>query len=289
MNRWRLICVTLLVAVLGSDCPQNGGTTTPTPQGQSGNRHTLTVTLRSLNGCRGLDPEAEFFCRAMEAHIFIDDMAYTRANAPFNNGNFDNKRGGAADPDVNEFQVEDGKTVTIIAFESMGTQSRFTDADSREDFETGGKDRVEFLRFDGDPVATPETGVATFTMDSDKSVELVYQRMPTLLLSVGDTEPNVAGFWNSITIEAPEWLTFPSAMGENPLNGTTQNVNFSVASGFVFIAEMKTGTRITFDPGSLSGFEFDRWNGTVNQCGPGACTLILGEDENPTAFWKPSP
>ncbi|MCB9858247.1 MAG: hypothetical protein H6818_21395 [Phycisphaerales bacterium] len=289
MHRTRLLGIMVLIATMGSECPQN--TTSngmPGPTNSSG-RHKLTVTLRSLNGCRGLDPEAEFFCRAMEAHIFIGDELFTRTNAPFNNGNFDNKRGGASDPDVNEFQVEAGKMVTIIAFESMGTQSRFTSADDREAFELGGKDRVEFLRFEGDPVSMPEAGVATLVMDSDKNVELVYQRMPTMIVSVGNTEPLLAGFWNSITIEAPEWLTLPAAGGENPLNGTTQNVSFDVASGFAFIAEMKTGTRITFDPGSLSGFEFDTWTDTFNQCGAGPCTLILGEDEFPIAHWKPTP
>lgn len=286
MNRVRLLCITIIMTAMGSDCPQ---TTAPISLPNASARHKLTVTLRSLNGCRGLDPEAEFFCRAMEAHIFMGDQVYTRENAPFNNGNFDNKRGGAADPDVNEFQVESGTTVTIFAFESMGTQSLFTNASDRDAFEMGGKDRVEFLRFEGDPVASPEPGVATFVMDSDKSIELVYQRMPTLLLSITGTDPILPGFWNSITIEAPEWLTLPGAMGENPLNGTTNNVGLGTTNGFAFIAEMKTGTRITFDPGSLQGFEFDKWSGTVNQCGPGPCTLILGEDDFPTAFWKATP
>ncbi len=41
--------------------------------------------------------------------------------------------------------------------------------------------------------------------------------------------------------------------------------------GYVFIAEMKTATTITFTPGNLTGFTFDTWELTENQCGARAC------------------
>jgi|GEM_PF-2547686 len=296
MKRNAVTSLLLMMALVGMECPAmtdtgmpgTPGSMTPATPG-SGDRFTLTVTLRSLNGCRGLDPEAPFFCRGMEAHIFIGDEVVTRQTAQFNNGNFDSTRGGNEDPEVATFQVEPGKSVTIFAFESMGTRGLFTNNDSRDDFEMGGTDRVEFVRFDGDPVASPEEGVATFTMNSDMSVDLVYQRMPTLTVRIGGTAPFLPGFWENITIDAPTWLTLPDAMGVNPLEGSTDNANFNVVEGFVYIAEMKTGTTITFTPGSLTGFEFDTWDMTENQCGPGSCELTLGVDTDPIALWKAVP
>lgn len=289
-RRLRISCLAIVSSML-AQCGSGSSATSPEkPDGSEPMTFALTVTLRSPNGCRGIDPTAEFLCRGMNAHIFIADQSYTREDAPYNNGNFDNRRGGDSDPEVAEFQVEEGKFVTIVAFESSGVFTQFVD---RQDFEDGAKDRVEFVRFEGDVNVPDEPGVVSFQMKSDMSVELVYQRMPTILVRVVFPECTqtptctyTAGFWDEITVEAPEWLTFPEAMGVNPLTGTTENVN--AKNGINLIGDMKTGTKITLTPGVLSGFVFDTWEGTSNACGGGPCTLVFGEEveDAPVAIWK---
>jgi len=49
---------------------------------------------------------------------------------------------------------------------------------------------------------------------------------------------------------------------------------------------MKTGTTITFMPSNLTGFTFDMWELTGNQCGVGVCELTLGDYTDPVIFLK---
>lgn len=284
-SRLLAVVVLFIVSLILVQCSSDSTSSTPDSDSpEEEKRFTLTVTLRSPNGCRGIDPDAEFFCRGMNAHIFIADEVFTRENAPYNNGNFDHRRGGNSDPEVAEFQVEAGKFITIVAFEASGVFTQFVD---RQNFEDGAKDRVEFVRFEGDVNVPDEPGVISFEMISDISVDLVFQRMPTVLVRVVFPDPDiVAGFWEEITIAAPEWLTFPEMMGINPLNGSTENVN--ATNPISLIGDMKTGTEITLTPGSLEGFVFDTWEGTSNPCGSGPCTIFFGEEveDGPVAIWK---
>lgn len=291
MRRVFIACAT--ITLLGASCTPPALTGADNDSGGSsdntdpGSRFALTVTLRSLNGCRGLDPEADFGCTGMEAHVFLDDRAYTRSDAPYNNGNFDSTLRGGGDPEVREFQLEAGTVVTIVVFESEGVAQGVTSAFQREDFEMGGRLRVEFVRFEGDSVPIVESGVVAFGMDSDKSIDVVYQRMPTLVVTAGGTEPFLPGFWETLTVNAPEWLTFPERMGINGFNGTFNDVSFNFAmANIVYIAEMKTGTTITFQAGSLEPFAFKEWNQNVSPCGGTSCTVTLGTDELLEAIWE---
>lgn len=250
-------CVALIVALAG--CPLL----------RPADSHTLTLTLKSVPGGR----------TGMEVYVVVDDVGYTRINAPL----FDSRATqyvSDGDPSTFEQEIPNGAVVTLIAIEFRGVTSTTVLEDDPE--------AVEFKSFEGDFDDTPENGVATVTMDGDKSISAVFDAMPRFVLHRADENNNqLSGGCFDFTLVAAPLLGLPNVVD---ISGMTEGL-CSDLSGFV-----KTGTRLTFTAVDDNGCDqatgvcteqFQRWTGWAASCGTNrTCTLVINGDLNATAVWR---
>ncbi|HRX85434.1 MAG TPA: hypothetical protein P5572_10485 [Phycisphaerae bacterium] len=282
------LCAVIFLTGCAGTPPESTPTPSPspTPDGNTG-PHRLTLRMRSGTGTS----------RGMNVRVLVSNQVYTRANAPYSDGtvsrgSFSNN----ADPDAFEFDILHGSIVTLVAVEAEGglpAALSYSDiTDLIDPF------AVEFLTWEGDVDATPEAGVATFTMNADRDVTAVFARMPQVLIRKYD-ENNVqlAGGCFDIEVEAAQRLGLP---GAGDLSGTTEDVCCCIVrdndANLLIAGQVKTGTQITLTANdanicdSVSGqcFEnFVEWQGSAALCGASReCMLTVGVDVDLTAIWR---
>lgn len=268
-----VVLAVVLLVIAGCPAPP-AGTDNPDTGGMDGpvapTTHRFTLHMRSGTGDR----------TGMEAYVVIDDAAYGRADAPYENPNLATRYQSGDDPDTFEMDVEERKIVTVIAMEFRGvtTSSELQDNSAA----------VEFLNFDGDNLNVPEAGVATVTMDGDREVSLVYATMPRFVMQRTDeNNSRLSGGCFNLVILAATYLGRP---GETDISGSSFDL-CSNLSGYV-----KTGTSLTFSASDVNGCDtvsrtcseqFDHWTGSPALCGSEReCTLVAGVDIDATAVWR---
>jgi len=216
----------------------------------------------------------------MEVYVVVDDVPFTRLTAPLFDDDKSTRYLSDLDPGAVEQDIPRGSTVTLIAVEFRGVTST-----SILDEEPSA---VEFVGFEGDFDDTPEAGVATVTMNRDKSVTAVYRRMPRFVIRRhNENNAERSGGCFDFTLVAAPLLSTP---GIADISGMTE-VLCAELSGFV-----KTGTRLTFTAVDDSGCDpdtgvcteqFHRWEGSAESCGSErTCVIVVEEDIDATAVWR---
>lgn len=250
-------CVALIVALAG--CPLL----------RPADSHTLTLTLESVLGGRA----------GMEVYVVVDDVGYTRTAAPL----FDSRATryvSDSDPSSFEQEIPTGAVVTLVAIEFRGVTSTTVLEDDPEAF--------EFASFEGDFDDTPEDGVATVTMDGDKSISAVFDTMPRFVIHRADeNNTELGGGCFDFTLVAAPLLGLPNVVD---ISGMTKDLCTEL-SGFV-----KTGTRLTLAAVDDNGCDqatgecteqFQRWEGSAASCGTDrTCTLVINGGLDATAVWR---
>jgi hypothetical protein len=271
-------------ALLGCESAPPTPTPTPTPPPSSGgDTFRLNLGMRSGNG----------MARGMNVRVMVDDVVYTRANAPYNNGNIALRNYTSdVDPDTFALDVPAGKTVTLIAVEAAGgIASAFGQPDPENSIDPFA---VEFLTWEGEDTR-PESGVATALMDADKDVTAVFAQMPRVLIrKLNSNNPQLIGGCYDLKIEAAERLALP---GAGDISGETTGLCCCGAadSDLFSFGHVKTGTEITLNAtdfnlcDAVSGVcfeEFDQWSGSAALCGSNReCMLTIGVDVDLTGTW----
>lgn len=280
----------LLSGVLPAGCSTSDPNATPTPSpsptpgGDSGTFR-LTLNMRSGDG-GGI---------GMHVRVLVGDAAYTRANAPYNNGTIAQPPFVSdTDPATFPVDVPAGKTVTLVAIEDAGGLPAALSYDDLDDLID--PSALEFLNWEGVD-ATPESGVATLLMDRARTVTAVYARMPQVLIRKYDiNNPQLAGGCFDIIVEAAERLGLP---GADDISGTTENVCCCTVrdndANLLIAGQVKTGTQITLtakdsnicDAMGACLENFVEWDGSGALCGGAReCMLTVGVDVDVTATWR---
>jgi len=285
-------CTTMPAPGSNGNGNNNGNTNINTNNNSSGSsKFTLSVSVNNAEG-----PS-----RGPDVRVFVSDQPYTdRLDPPYDGPlQMASLRGGDEyGLTSTDIQVDAGMAVTIVALESKGGTTTIAEGGDASGMQS--IDNAEFVNFVPDSmggVTITDEGVIYFTMDRDISVEANFRQMPSLRVNhVGD-QVIAYGFYDRVEVIAPKWLTLPEA----DLDFTTGNSVLACPIGInggtdldnpisrrVFLAQAKTGTEIeiTVDDLEGSGFTFDNWSGTSNNCGGNrTCTLVLGADSDITATW----
>lgn len=274
-----------------SACNPAAQTAAPVPNDTAAT-HRLTLNMRSGNAT----------ARGMNVRILVGEVAYTRADAPYNDGtiqlaDFTNN----ADPDAFALDIPAGKTATLIAIESPGSFGSAFGQSDPENFVDPFD--VEFVTWEGDHDATPESGVATILMDGDKEVTAVYAQMPRVLIRKFDgSNDQLSGGCLDITIVPALHLGLPGAddlttppvhEGESPELFCCCNAE----QGDLFLfGQVKTGTQITLNASDSNGCDavsgicsetFLEWRGSAALCGSSReCMMTVGVDVDASAVWE---
>lgn len=291
-----LVASSLLLAVGWTGCSTSptGGSPTPTPTatptpsptpGSSADTFRLNIEMRSGTGD----------LRGMKVRVMVDNVAYTRASAPYNDGtiakgSFDSDE----DPQTFPLDVPAGKTVTLIAVEAIGTLGNAVGQEDPENFSS--PYQVEFVTWEGDDETRPESGVATLVMDGDKNVSAVFAQMPRVIIRKYDeNNAQLSGGCYKLEVTPAERLALPGD-GDLSVSGEDLCCCNAAGSDIFILGHVKTGSQIKLtasdsnicDSVSMTCLEnFKEWTGSAALCGSAReCTQTVGVDVDLAGVWR---
>lgn len=280
---WKSIPLSSIVWVLLAGCSSPPATTNPDGDGNGGTgggpqgRHRLTIHWLG-------DGFGTTF-QGAAVWVFVADETILRSEGVYsvslNTHMFIRSQN---DPrTTGEYDVEDGKSVTLVAFEDAGKiLNLFAGAVAPDPKETT---QIEFVEWGGDIDATPEEGVATILMNADKEVTVRFDPMPTVTISV----QGLGQFLHEI--QAPVFLNHPSFEGVSPTTDCFDDeCELPCLGGPAFGGEalhyaLKGGTIVKLISLDCIANQYDWSMWTKAGCGDRECSFQLGADGDAEAIW----